>query len=164
MIPWRRGTIAALLGGLLTLAVFPATWPGKVVRVIDGDTIVVLRRLPGGASQVRVRLADIDAPEMGQPFGRAAREFCGWACFGQEVAVTERGQDKYGRSIALIYLPDGWCLNRELVKAGFAWNYKQYSTDPSLEKLESLARKAKIGLWADPYPVPPWEWRKSHSK
>ncbi len=57
-------------------------------------------------------------------------------------------------------VPDGRALNRELVTAGFAWWYRRYAPDNEpLKQLEAEARQAKRGLWADPHPVPPWQWR-----
>ena len=68
--------------------------------------------------------------------------------------------DRYGRLVAPVILPDGRDLSVELVKAGLAWHYKKYSDDEELARLEVEARKASRGLWSEPEPVPPWEWRK----
>ena len=77
------------------------------------------------------------------------------------MKVTEFGRDKYHRLLGEVVLPDGRMLNRELVRYGFCWWYRKYApADTVLEKLEKDAREAKMGLWADPKPVPPWEWRK----
>ncbi len=74
--------------------------------------------------------------------------------------MRDLGQDRYGRTIGEVMLPDGRVLNHELVKAGFAWWYRKYAPDDdALEQLEQEARDAKLGLWVDPHPVPPWEWR-----
>ena len=71
----------------------------------------------------------------------------------------EHGLDKYGRTLGDVILTDGQNVNRELVKAGLAWWYRKYSKDQSLGELETQARQAKLGLWADKDPIPPWEWR-----
>ncbi len=75
------------------------------------------------------------------------------------MRVYDQGQDRYGRTVAEVLLPDGRSLNRKLVKAGVAWMYRRYTTDQSLSDLEEEARVARRGLWADAEPVPPWEWR-----
>jgi endonuclease YncB( thermonuclease family) len=124
---------------------------GKVIGIADGDTIEVLR----DHRPVTLRLNGIDAPEGGQAFGTRARRFVALLAFGQTVTVIEHGTDRYGRTIADVVLPDGRVLNREVVRAGFAWWFRQYSTDQSLGALEGEARAAKRGLWADPRPVAP---------
>jgi endonuclease YncB( thermonuclease family) len=81
--------------------------------------------------------------------------------FSKEVTAQTLGHDKYGRTIAVVILPDGSNLNRELVKAGMCWWYRKYAPDNYLlEQLEKEAREAKRGLWVDPNPVPPWDYRK----
>ena len=97
----------------------------------------------------------------GQAFGNRAKQFVSALAFGKEVKVEVKDHDRYGRTVADVILPDGRNLNHEIVKAGFAWWYRKYAPkDTELEALESEARAAKRGLWADPRPVPPWEWRK----
>ena len=128
---------------------------GRVVRVRDGDSIVVLR----GGVGVEVRLDGIDCPELAQAFGRKAKNFTSGLAFGKSVRLSGKGKDRYGRELADVLLPDGRSLNRELVSAGFAWWYRKYSSDRGLESLEQAARKARRGLWADSGPVPPWDFR-----
>jgi endonuclease YncB( thermonuclease family) len=109
-----------------------------------------------------VRLWGIDAPESKQPGGHAQRIFTGDLAFGKTVTVRVRDVDRYKRTVAEIVLPDGRNLNQELVGAGLAWHYVQFAKrDTVLPTLEHKARAAKRGLWADPSPVPPWEWRKT---
>jgi endonuclease YncB( thermonuclease family) len=80
--------------------------------------------------------------------------------FGRDVILQTHCQNKYGRTLADVLLPDGTNVNQELVKAGWCWWYRKYAPgDTVLEVLEKNARDAKRGLWADPQPVPPWEWR-----
>ncbi len=138
------------------LPVLPGEFTGKVVRVLDGDTIEVMH---GGRAE-RVRLNGIDCPEKGQPFGTKAKEFTSEMVFGKIVTVHVTDMDKYGRTVADGILPDGRVLNRELVGAGLAWWYRQYSQDATLGRLEAEARAAQQGLWADPNPIAPWCWRK----
>jgi endonuclease YncB( thermonuclease family) len=133
----------------------------RVVGVTDGDTLTVR----GGGATIKVRLNGIDCPEKGQPFGRAASEYTAKLAFGRDVRVVERSRDRYGRVVADVFLPDGKCLNQELVRAGLAWWFQRYAPrDLSLRKLEEEAREARRGLWADKEPIPPWAWRKLSPK
>ena len=130
---------------------------GKVVSVADGDTITLLV----DGTQHRIRLHGIDCPEGGQPFGTKAKQFTSSLAFGQTVTARVVDVDRYGRLVCRVALPDGKDLSAELVRAGLAWWYRHYAPDDEeLAKLEAESREAKRGLWADPNPVPPWEWRK----
>ena len=131
---------------------------GRVVRVSDGDTIVVL---VDGAEQ-RIRLYGIDCPEKKQAFGTRAKEFAAAFCFGKEVVVEVRSVDRYGRSIGEVRVPgEELSLNRALVSAGLAWWYEQYAkNDRDLKERQEEARAAKRGLWGDEAPVAPWEFRR----
>jgi endonuclease YncB( thermonuclease family) len=130
---------------------------GPVVSVLDGDTIEVLHN----TYPERVRLSGIDCPEKGQAFGTRAKQAASAFVFGKDVILQTHGQDKYRRTLADVFLLDGTNVNHELVKGGWCWWYRKYASgDTELEKLEKDAREAKKGLWADPHPVPPWEWRQ----
>ena len=143
----------------LSLVLCADEFPARVVSITDGDTLVVLR----DKQQVRIRLHGIDSPEGAQPYGTRTRQFTGELAHQRDVTVVVRGYDRYGRVVAEIILPDGRNLNHEIVRAGFAWWYRQYARgDETLEQLEREARDARRGLWADSSPVPPWEWRKEH--
>jgi endonuclease YncB( thermonuclease family) len=129
----------------------------KVVGVADGDTIRVLR----DRELIKIRLHGIDCPEKGQALGNRARQFTSGLAFGKNVGIQVKDRDRYGRTVAVVVLPDGRSLNAELVRAGLAWHYRRYSRNRELQRLEDEAREAKRGLWADPQPVPPWECRKA---
>ncbi|MBX3319809.1 MAG: thermonuclease family protein [Nitrospira sp.] len=135
-------------------AAFPFT--GKVVAVLDGDTIEVLHH---GKAE-RIRLNGVDCPEKKQAFGQKAKQFTSSLVFGKSVMVVPRDTDRYKRIVGDVFLPDGVNLSYELVRAGLAWWYRKYSDDVLLAVLELEAQLARRGLWADPQPVPPWEWRK----
>jgi endonuclease YncB( thermonuclease family) len=150
--------VSLLVGIILTFAsqAIAEQFTGKVVGVTDGDTIKVMR---SGKAE-KIRLAGIDCPERKQAYGTRAKQFTSDMAFGKVVTVKVETVDQYGRTVGEVILPDGRSLNHELVKAGFAWWYRQYSRDISLGQLEEEARIAKRGLWADPNAIPPWEYRK----
>lgn len=133
------------------------TITGKVVKVLDGDTIDILTR---EKKTERIRLNGIDAPEKGQAYGKNAKQFVLDLAALKIVTVTVVDTDRYGRSVGNVILPDGRNLNREIVKAGYAWWYRKYSSDTSLGKLEAEAKAGRRGLWNDKSPMPPWEWRQ----
>lgn len=131
------------------------TFTAKVVAITDGDTIVVLN---SNNQQIKIRLEGIDSPESKQDFGYRAKQATSDLCFGKEVTVQKSGEDRYGRTLAYIYVGD-LCLNKLLLSLGMAWHYKQYNKDPELAKLELEAKEKKIGLWSQPNPVAPWDFR-----
>jgi endonuclease YncB( thermonuclease family) len=142
-------------------AVPAAGFRASVVGITDGDTLTILtsNRVP-----MKIRLAGIDAPETGQDHGSAAKQLASDLAFGKEVTVEPRSTDRSGRTVAEVVLPDGRSLNREMVRAGMAWWYRQYApNDEELAALEAEGRAARRGLWAHPDPIPPWDWRKGRA-
>lgn len=151
-----------LLQILLLLLVFlpsissAASFTGRVVRVSEGDIIQVMNN----NVVETVRLAEIDCPEKGQAFGRQAKEFTAAMVAGKVVTVQVRTKDRYGRTVGEVFLRDGVNLSQALITAGYAWYSKNPPVDIGLANLEAQARKARLGLWTDPRPVPPWEWTR----
>lgn len=143
---------------LLNIPCLSWAWSGKVVGVADGDTITVLR----DKEQVRVSLYGIDTPEQSQAFSKKAKQFTSGIVFGEQVRVESITEDRYGRTVGIVFL-DGLILNEELIAVGLAWVYTRYCDRPICQKwkrLEFEAREAKMGLWADPNPIPPWMFRR----
>ena len=134
------------------------TFKAKVIGITDGDSIVVLTE---DKQQIKVRLEGIDCPEMHQEFGFRAKQATVGICFGKEVLIEKIGMDRYGRTLAFVYVGDT-CVNKYLLEIGMAWHFKKYSSDPELAKLEIEAREKKIGLWSQPNPTAPWDFR--HNK
>jgi endonuclease YncB( thermonuclease family) len=142
---------------LSATSVFASNYTGKVVGVIDGDTIEVLHN----QHPERIRLSGIDCPEKGQAYGKRARQATSELVFGKDVTLETHGHDKYRRTIGDVILPDDMNLNQELVKQGSCWWYRKYAPGNTVrEQLGKDATEGKKGLWADPQPLPPWEWRK----
>ena len=129
---------------------------GRVVGVHDGDTITALT--PGNV-QLKVRLVEIDAPEIKQPFGQQSKQALSALVFGKDVEIRVTGKDRYGRTLARVFV-DGTDVNLAMVKAGMAWRFDKYSKDAAFQRAEEEAQRARRGLWAEPAPVAPWEWRK----
>lgn len=126
-----------------------------IVAVVDGDTLRV--HCPEQPQQV-VRIHKIDAPEKGQPWGRRSRQALVVLCHSQAVEIRAAGHDRYGRILASVSC-GGVDAGSEQVRAGMAWAYRAYRPGTELLQFEEEARAARRGLWTDPRPVPPWEWR-----
>ncbi len=158
----RRQLFLPFAGCLLVLLIacahaLPAAYTGKVIKVVDGDTIHILYE----GRPLRVRLSEIDTPERAQPWYRRAREALAGKVAGEVVTVEEVDWDRYGRLVGKIWL-DERDVNREMVAEGHAWVYRRYLRDPSLLEDEEAAQRNHLGLWALPeaQKVPPWEWRR----
>ena len=130
-----------------------------VVAIADGDTLTVRCGDPGAYEQVKIRLAEIDAPEKKQPFGQRSKQHLSDLCFQQQATITPRTKDRYGRTVARVQC-QGEDATASMVRSGMAWAYTKYLTDPEIKRLEVQARAGKVGLWGDSELVPPWEFRK----
>ncbi len=116
---------------------------------------------PSHSFAERIRLNGIDCPEKGQAYGTKAKQAVSNLVFGKAVTVETLGLDKYGHALAVVSLPDGINVNLEMVRNGWCWWYPEYAPENViLAELQRRARRAGVGLWADPNPVPPWEWRR----
>lgn len=135
-----------------------SAFEGRVVGVLDGDTIDVL---DAQNRSHRIRMAEIDAPEKAQAFGQRAKQHMSALCYGKSAVVTPVTQDQYGRTVGRVSC-NGIDANLQMVADGMAWVYRQYAQSPSLFRAEEAARGRKIGLWIDPNPTPPWMWRRAH--
>ena len=148
------------------LPISASAFPGKVVGITDGDTVKILRT--DNHIQVKIRLAGIDTPEKKQAYGQKAKKFTASLISNRVVEVKPITKDRYGRTVGYIYC-DGEDVNLEIVRNGYAWVYRKYAPKPKSKADtyfagENQARKRKLGLWADPHPVPPWKWRKARRK
>jgi endonuclease YncB( thermonuclease family) len=157
---------AVLLLSVLALApgAALADFTGRVVKVADGDTLTVLvdtnHRV--GKKHVRVRLDGIDAPEWDQAYGKQSRRSLAQLCAAKDARVVARGKDHYGHTLGVVTCA-GVEANGEQVRRGMAWAYKRYvPMGSALYEVEAYARLRRIGLWADPQPVAPWDWREAH--
>jgi len=129
-----------------------------VVSVVDGDTLKVVN----ANGQATIRLYGVDSPEKKQPFGLAAKSFTSSFVEGKPVEITPMDTDRYGRTVAVIKIGTQ-CLQEQLLLSGYAWVYPQYCLKPfcsTWTTFQDISVGNRVGLWADPSPVQPWEWRK----
>lgn len=142
-----------LLTGELPKRVYKAT----VIHVSDGDTLSVK---PFNDRKTRkLRLQGIDAPELGQPFAREATERLRTLTYLKALTIEEIEQDRYGRQVAYVYLPDGTMVQEQLLYDGLAWMYRRYSSSIRFFAAERSARNSGIGLWQQQNPLAPWDFR-----
>ncbi len=152
---WLSRLCRLLLGG--------PGWKGKVIKVLDGDTLKVKR----GKEIVKIRLYGVDCPEKSQRYGPEATKFATQLFLDKKVRVETMHTDQYGRIVGLVRT-GRTMLNRELVRAGYAWVYPTYCKEEplctKLSKLEAKAKKKKKGLWQQKRPVAPWVWRRKNKR
>lgn len=142
---------------MLPTILFAQVISGKVVKIADGDTFTLL---VNNHDQVKVRLDGIDAPEKKQAFGNKAKQYLSSMIWGTPVTVKVLKKDRYGRSIGKVSTSRFKDVNLEMIKAGYAWHYKEYNDDKTYASAEVSARKNKKGLWQDKNPVKPQDFRK----
>jgi len=145
---------------LFSLLTLNDSFKARVIGVYSGDTIVVST---SNDKQLKIRLEGIDCPEIDQEYGDSAKMAMVKLCFKKEVQIEKVGLDTYGRTLAYVYIADV-CLNKELIRLGMAWHYKQYNADPELAKLEDEAKANKTGLWRQNTPQSPWDFRRNKKK
>lgn len=142
------------------------TLKGRVVHVADGDTFTLLV----DSRQHRIRLASIDAPEVGkdrqrpgQPLAQASKSALAGMIAGKTLELVCFERDRYERDVCDVPLSDGVTANERQVATGMAWangeGRGKYMRNPLLPKLEQRAQQARLGLWQAPDPVRPWVWR-----
>ena len=170
MLFWFAVSLALVLGGFGAYRYWTAAPPSvvepgssfapagatvvRVARVQDGDSVLAR----DGTS---FRLHGIDAPEYDQPYGREARRRLAALLSRGPVYVLEKDRDRYGRPVVRVWTDDGTDVNRAMGCDGAAWRYRQYALfDRELSACQQAARRERMGLWALPDPVPPWEWRR----
>ena len=146
----------ALFGIICCVGLFAETLNGYVIGVSDGDTVKVL---DAGKKQHRIRLLGIDAPESNQAFGQKSKQYLSSLIFNKNVSITYKEKDQYGRILGTIFY-ENENINLKMVHAGLAWHYVYFAKDnKELAEAEAAARKEKLGLWAEPNPMPPWDFR-----
>ena len=165
----RAWMLFPLLAGIFNLT-HAEEFSAKVIAVLDGDTVLIRRH-----GLVKIRLAEIDAPEVGhagmggqppnsqkaQTFGETSKRSLSDMVLGKQVKVASRAVDQYGRLVAHLSV-NGLDVNAEQIRRGMAWEYSNFHSNQALIALQAEARQAPRGLWAQDNPIPPWTWRKQH--
>lgn len=152
-----RRLVIALFGALFVGNALAYEITGKVVGVADGDTLTIL---DATNAQHKIRLADIDAPESGQPYGNRAKQRLRALVAGKLVTADCREKDKYGRDVCTVIV-DGTDVNADLVATGHAWVYEQYNARADLPPMQEDAKARGAGLWSLPEAqiIKPSDWR-----
>lgn len=146
-----------LVAILILTALAAQAWAQTVTKVHDGDTVTV--------GETHVRLFGIDAPELRQAGGKAARDFLASLVLDKTVRLDVQDTDAYGRTVARVLLPDGREAGYEMVKAGHAWVYRKYCRRCyGMLAAEAWARARGLGLWSEDRPMAPWRWRKLYGR
>jgi endonuclease YncB( thermonuclease family) len=151
-----------------------STLTGQVVGVSDGDTITVL---DADHQSYKIRLSGIDAPEKKQPFGQRSKQHLSTLVFGREVDVIWNKHDRYKRIVGQVMVTSPSCVRPTCpkaddaglrqIEAGMAWWYRKYAREQAqgdaadYDRAETRARSRRVGLWSEPNPVPPWDWRRA---
>lgn len=128
---------------------------GKVIKITDGDTFVLLT---DSKEQIKIRLHGIDAPEKKQDYGTASKNYLSNLVFKKDIIIEYKNRDRYGRRIGIAFV-EGVNVNEKMLSEGMAWHFKKYDANSQWSVLESKAKEEKKGLWSQPNPVAPWEWR-----
>jgi endonuclease YncB( thermonuclease family) len=173
---WYRQKWLLVVVVLGFLCIAPSSSPqassylnGKVVRVLDGDTVLV--DIDGRKTWLEIRVYGIDCPEQAwperwpaQPQSEHAKTFTARLVLERKVTVRLTGDKSYHRQVGEIFV-DGQSLGRELLRAGLAWWNKKYAPhDLDLARLEATARRARKGIWAASKPVAPWLHRQQYRR
>ena len=159
MIFLKRFFIFILLSFFLNSFVY-ADFNGKVVKVIDGDTVDILTIKK---QKIRVRLLDIDAPESNQAYGNKSKQYLASLIAGKKVFVKSSKKDIYKRTLGTIFL-NKVNINAKMVESGYAWayRYKGVANNKLMVKIEAKAKQSKKGLWKDKKPIAPWDFRRNN--
>ena len=147
---WFAALLVVLLSGCADAQL------AEVIAVADGDSIVAMV----DGARARIRLAEIDAPERGQPWNARARAALSDKVLKKRVRLVVVDEDQYGRLVAHVWLGDRH-INRELVREGNAWVYTRYSSDETLLAEQAQAREQRLGLWSMSDQTEPWRWRQA---
>lgn len=152
-----KRALAALCVVIWAGTVAAEEFNARVIAVLDGDTLLVLH----DGAKVKVRMANIDAPEKDQAFGMQARQSLADMVLRKQVSINSQAVDQYGRVVGLVS-QGGRNINEEQVKRGMAWEYSHFHSDKGYLSLQKNAQQERRGLWSQGAPQAPWQWRKTH--
>ena len=141
------------------LTIGDVSFSAQVSTIIDGDTFTVIQQQKKSV----IRLYGVDCPEKAQPYRKQASQAAKALLCGKVVGIDPVDTDKYGRTVAIVRLADGAALQERLVESGFAWVFDHFCRKPvciQWKQKEKVASRAKLGLWNQKNPMPPWQWRQ----
>lgn len=128
----------------------------RVVGISDGDTFTVINQ---DKLQLKIRIFGIDAPEKGQDFGNKAKQALSDFIMGKVIQIDVQSKDSWGRLISYVYTPEGRDVSLLMLQEGMAWHFVKYDDTEKYARAEAKARTKKKGLWSQPNPIAPWDYR-----
>ena len=152
--------LATLLLLIICTPSYADQYEGRVIKVIDGDTIWVKTN----NKHIKIRLSYIDAPELKQTYGVRSKNFLTNLILDKNVQINANKKDRYNRHLGEVYIHsvnESVFVNAKMLKSGNAWIYLKHRDNSYLKNLENYARIKKIGLWSEETPVEPWIYRRS---
>ena len=152
--------LATLLLLIICTLSYADQYEGRVIKVIDGDTIWVKTN----NKHIKIRLSYIDAPELKQTYGVRSKNFLTNLILDKNVQINANKKDRYNRHLGEVYIhniDESVFVNAKMLKSGNAWIYLKHRDNSYLKNLENYARIKKIGLWSEETPVEPWIYRRS---
>ena len=152
--------LATLLLLIICIPSYADQYEGRVIKVIDGDTIWVKT----SNKHIKIRLSYIDAPELKQTHGVRSKNFLTDLVLDKNVQINANKKDRYNRHLGEVYIhnvKESIFVNAKMLKSGNAWIYLTYRDNSYLQNLENHARIKKIGLWSEKAPIEPWVYRRS---
>lgn len=156
----RKNLVIGMMFVLNSVIALPQEWSGKVVNVIDGNTLEILT---SDNETYKVLLKEIDCPEIDQSFGNEAKKLTEKILLKKKVTVIVSGKDRWGNRLVNITLSNGKDINQELLKKGYAWHNARLSSSSVLKTLEANAKANRIGLWENENPTAPWIYRRQQT-
>lgn len=145
---------------IFSLSMIAMAVSGKVIRVSDGDTILI----QSGSQKIRVRMYGIDAPELKQNYGEDSKNYLEKRILNKNVDVKVINEDKYGRKVGKVFYKNK-DINLEMIKTGNAWFYEYHAKkEKEYRKASKSAQEQKLGLWKDKNPQNPRNFRLEHRR
>lgn len=155
----RIKSVLLIFACILLNACISQTYEGRVIKVADGDSITMLHQ----GKELHIRLAEVDAPEHGQPYWKKSKQALQDYVLNKNILVEEFDVDQYDRLVGHVYVDDLW-VNGELVRQGYAYVYTDFAVSAKLYKYEKAAENNRLGIWKLPSQerMKPWIWRKKN--
>lgn len=153
--------VLILIFVLISLVCSAQRFTVKVVSISDGDTFTAINK---DNLQLKIRIFGIDAPEKKQAYGNKSKEFLSSLIFGKSISIDVQSKDGYGRYLAYVYSPEGKDVSLLMIHEGMAWHFTKYDNNEVYEAAQAVAKKARRGLWADPSPIAPWDFRSNKGR